>query len=84
MLEKETFDLVLTDVVMPGIDGMGLLKEVKRRWPGTKVVILTGHARDHEIGDFLLFGADEYLSKPFQVHQLLSAVSEVLHREREG
>lgn len=77
LLETESFDLVLTDVVMPGLDGFELLRRVKGAWPGIKVVVLTGYARRQSISDFLLYGADEYLAKPFQVHELLAAVERV-------
>lgn len=77
LLGREPFDLVLTDVVMPGIDGFELLRRIKGAWPGIKVVVLTGYARRQSISDFLLYGADEYLAKPFQVHELLAAVERV-------
>jgi CheY-like chemotaxis protein len=77
-LERSEFDLVLTDVVMPGIEGFELLRRVKKLHPGVKVVILTGFSRHHDISEFLLHGADEYLSKPFQVHELLETVARVL------
>ncbi len=73
-LETQRYDLVLTDVVMPGIDGFELLRRVKSLYPTTKVIVLTGYARKQSISDFLLYGADEYLSKPFQVQALLEAV----------
>ncbi|MCE9634119.1 MAG: response regulator [Planctomycetes bacterium] len=76
-LESESWDLVLTDVVMPGIDGFELLRRVKGSWPAVKVIVLTGYARRQSISDFLLYGADEYLAKPFQVHELLAVVSRV-------
>lgn len=76
-LGVESWDLVLSDVVMPGIDGFDLLRRVKSGWPGVKVIVLTGYARRQSIHDFLLYGADEYLAKPFQVHELLAAVDRV-------
>ena len=76
-LEAESWDLVLSDVVMPGIDGFELLRRVKSAWPAVKVIVLTGFARRQSISDFLLYGADEYLAKPFQVHELLAAVDRV-------
>ena len=76
-LALEPWDLVLSDVVMPGIDGFDLLRRVKSGWPGVKVIVLTGFARRQSIHDFLLYGADEYLAKPFQVHELLAAVDRV-------
>jgi CheY-like chemotaxis protein len=76
-LETSTFDLLLTDVVMPGMDGFDLLRRVKSAWPDIKVIVLTGYARKQSISDFLLYGADDYLSKPFQVHELVAAVDRV-------
>lgn len=76
-LEGAEFDLLLTDVVMPGMDGFDLLRRVKSAYPQIKVIVLTGYARKQSISDFLLYGADEYLSKPFQVHELISAVDRV-------
>jgi len=76
-LEQEPWDLVVSDVVMPGMDGFELLRRVKGSWPAVKVIVLTGYARRQSISDFLLYGADAYLSKPFQVHELLSAVDRI-------
>ena len=78
LLSKHKYDLVLTDVVMPGIDGFDLLRRVKASYPAITVIVLTGYARKQSISDFLLYGADEYLSKPFQVQALLESVDRVL------
>jgi CheY-like chemotaxis protein len=78
MLEAEEYDLVITDVVMPEMAGFELLKRIKKMGAGVKVIILTGFSRDHEISDFLLHGADEYLAKPFQVDELLRTVRKLL------
>jgi DNA-binding NtrC family response regulator len=51
---------------------------VKKLRPKQKVVILTGYSRQHEISDFLLHGASEYLAKPFQVTELIATVARVL------
>src|SRR6185436_257681 len=77
VLASGDFDLLLTDVVMPGMDGFDLLRRVKGAYPTIKVVVLTGYARKQSISDFLLYGADDYLSKPFQVHELVAAVDRV-------
>lgn len=76
-LSQAAFDLVLTDVVMPEMDGFELLRQVKARYPGVKVIVLTGFARRQSISDFLLYGADDYLSKPFQVPELLASVERI-------
>ena len=77
-LAQQRYDLVISDVVMPGMEGFELLKRIRKKYPGLRVIILTGFAREHEISDFLLHGANEYLTKPFQVTELLAAVEEVL------
>lgn len=78
LMGEHTYDLVLTDVVMPGIDGFDLLRRVKATYPAVTVIVLTGYARKQSISDFLLYGADEYLSKPFQVQALLDSVDRVV------
>jgi len=78
LLDEEDFGVVLTDVVMPGMDGFELLKRIKKRHPGTKVVILTGYARQQQISEFYLHGADEYLAKPFQVHELIGVLERLV------
>jgi CheY-like chemotaxis protein len=74
LLETELPDLVITDVVMPGMDGFELLRRIKGSHPTVKVVVLTGFARRQSISDFLLYGADGYLAKPFQVAELIQLV----------
>jgi len=76
-LQSSRFDLLLTDVVMPGMDGFDLLRRVKSAHPAIKVIVLTGYARSQRISDFLLYGADDFLAKPFQVHELVAAVDRV-------
>ena len=78
LLAQSAFDLLVTDVVMPGMDGFDLLRRVKNAHPDIRVIVLTGHAREQIISDFLLHGADDYLAKPFQVHELIGAVDRVL------
>lgn len=78
LLAQNRYHLMLTDVVMPGMDGFELLRRVKAAYPEMTVIVLTGYARKQSISDFLLYGADDYLSKPFQVQTLLDAVDRVL------
>jgi len=82
MMAENSYDLVLTDVVMPGIGGFDLLRRVKATYPNVTVIVLTGYARKQSISDFLLYGADEYLSKPFQVQALLESVDRVVSKSK--
>jgi len=70
MLKADKFDLLLTDVKMPGMNGFDLLRKVKENWPDMAVIIMTGYGDAFTIKEALLNGADEYLSKPFKGHEV--------------
>jgi signal transduction histidine kinase/CheY-like chemotaxis protein len=74
----ETVDLILTDVVMPDLSGPALAEQLRRRWPGLKLVYMSGYA----LGDKLLPDTDEiadsFLEKPFSSESLIQKVREVL------
>ena len=65
MLEEHTIWLVLADLRMPRLDGLGLLREVKRRVPGTPVVLISGYATMDSAIEAMRLGASDYLLKPF-------------------
>src|SRR5262245_51552386 len=80
LLEREAFDAVLLDVMMPGMDGLSVLKALRGRWPGLPVIMLTakGDETDRVVG--LELGADDYLAKPFSPRELLARMKAVLRR----
>jgi DNA-binding response OmpR family regulator len=80
LLEREAFDAVLLDVMMPGLDGLAVLKQVRARWPALPVLMLTakGDETDRVVG--LELGADDYLAKPFSPRELLARLRAVLRR----
>ncbi len=69
-LEKNKFDLMLSDVKMPGMNGFELLEEVKKKWTDMAVIVMTGYGDAYSVKEALLKGADEYLSKPFKSHEV--------------
>jgi len=74
LLEMEHFDCAVVDVKMPGMDGLELLRRMRRTWPETAVVLLTGHA-SVELGvQGMELGAFEYLLKPVELDELLDTV----------
>jgi DNA-binding response OmpR family regulator len=79
-LEREAYDAVLLDVMMPGLDGLAVLKRLRERWPGLPVIMLTakGDETDRVVG--LELGADDYLAKPFSPRELLARLRAVLRR----
>jgi CheY-like chemotaxis protein len=82
LLESEAFDLVITDVWMPGASGTEVIHEGRKRSPKTRFLAITGGnpnvsgPRDAPRGQD--FGADEVLLKPFEKEELLSAVRRLL------
>lgn len=74
-LESQSFSLVITDIMMPGITGMQLLESVKNRFPETQVIIITSHASLESSLEALRHGAYDYLFKPFEDLDLISAAA---------
>ena len=70
ILEKDKYDLLLSDVKMPGMNGFELLETVKSKWSDIAVIVMTGYGDAYSVKEALLKGADEYLSKPFKSHEV--------------
>jgi two-component system, NtrC family, response regulator HydG len=77
-LEDAPFDLVITDLRMPGASGLELVRHVRENLPDTEVIMVTGYASVEGAVEAVKMGADEYLSKPFTDRELLDAVSRSL------
>ena len=75
---KENYDVVLTDIRMPDIGGMRVLRDVKRAKPSLPVVMITGYASIESSVQAMKMGAADYLEKPFTPDQLLKAVASAL------
>ena len=75
---SEPIDLVISDVVMPELDGPGLVREVRSRYPGMKVIFISGYAEE-QFSDTLSRERDiSFLPKPFTLTQLAERVKLVL------
>lgn len=81
-IQSHHYDLVLTDLKMPGIDGLGVLAEVRKRSPDTVTLMMTGYASLDSALEAVQLGAYEYLLKPTEVPQLKLAVKRSLERKR--
>ena len=77
-IEKETFDLILLDIMLPGIDGFELMEYI--RTTGTPVIFLTAKNAVNDRVKGLRMGAEDYMVKPFDVLELLARVDGVLRR----
>ncbi len=81
ILESESFDVVLLDLKMPDMGGIEVLKVIMERWPGTKVLIVTGYSTVETAVEALRLGAFNHIEKPFTPDSLLAAVKEVCEKE---
>jgi two-component system alkaline phosphatase synthesis response regulator PhoP len=79
-LASSPFDLVLLDVMLPGMDGFGVCMELRRRGFDLPVLMLTARAEVREKILGLKLGADDYLGKPFDMLELLARVEALLRR----
>jgi DNA-binding response OmpR family regulator len=73
-------DLVLLDVMLPGLDGFAVCREIRRRRPNQAVVMLTAKGAEDDIVAGFKAGADDYIPKPFSLRELLVRVEAVLRR----
>lgn len=69
-IDERAFDVVLTDLMMPEVDGMDLLEAVKKQRPNTEVIIMTAYATVDNAVQALLNGAVDYLQKPVNLEEL--------------
>ncbi|MFL5662205.1 MAG: response regulator [Ktedonobacteraceae bacterium] len=79
MIEQHEYDAIVSDIKMPGMDGLDLLAKVQEHHPETPVVLITGHG-DHELAiQALRGGAYDYLLKPIDRDDFIAALSRALH-----
>ena len=86
LLEKEPADIVITDIKMPDMDGMTLIREAKEKYPGTQFVILSGYAEFEYAETAIELGVKSYLLKPIsndELKRVMRKLFETLEKERQ-
>lgn len=73
-IKKNQFDVILLDIMMPGMDGIETLKEVKTIAPTTAVILLTGHTSAKLDAEGRKWGAFDYILKPFDLNGLIEKI----------
>lgn len=73
---REQVDVIVLDMMMPGMDGLDVLKSIKKRSPQTEVIMLTGHATVDAIADGMKTGAFDFIIKPVQIGDLVAKIDE--------
>jgi diguanylate cyclase (GGDEF)-like protein len=80
-LEQAPATIVITDLMMPGMDGMELIKKIKKNWPETDVMAMTGYNEDFYYTDVIKAGACDFIRKPFGLDELEAKLNRII-RER--
>ena len=80
MVDREQPDFMVLDVMMPVIDGWGVLEKIKDRPKRPRVICLTAKANRRDLVKGWMLGADEYLTKPFDLEKLFETIAEVERR----
>jgi DNA-binding NtrC family response regulator len=82
LLERNTFDVVLTDLKMPGKSGIQVLDEIKQKSPQTAVIIMTGFGTIESALEATRKGAFDYITKPFRKERILHVIEQALNWQR--
>ena len=82
-VEKYNYDVVILDVLMPGMNGIETLREIKKIKPLTEVIMLTGHATVETAIDGMKLGAMDFLMKPCETDDLVFKIEKAHHRKVE-
>src|SRR6266566_1231462 len=80
-LEVETYDAILTDIAMPGITGVELLKRVQLRDSDTPVILISGKGSEQDSTSLLALGAFAYVTKPFTLDEIEQVVERAVAAE---
>ena len=81
-MDAQMFDLIVSDINMPGVDGFGLLKHVKRNHPGTEVILVTGYGTIENAVRGMRDGAFDYVTKPVLDEEMVLVVGRAIESAR--
>ena len=82
LLEQFAFDIVITDLRMPGIDGGRVIELAVGRYPGIVVIVITGYGTVKDAVDAIKRGASDFIAKPFQFDELMHVLQKALEQRR--
>ena len=80
MARKKNHDLILLDLMLPGMDGLEICKQLRKEDIATPIIMLTAKSQDFDKVIGLELGADDYITKPFHSHELRARIKAVLRR----
>jgi two-component system, OmpR family, response regulator len=81
LIEQQPFDVVVLDVMMPGLDGIETLREIKKNKPLIEVIMLTGHASLESGIEGMKLGAFDYILKPTNIEDLVKKIYQAYEKK---
>jgi DNA-binding NtrC family response regulator len=81
-LDQFAFDILITDLRLPGIDGTRVIDAAKQRYPGIVAIVITGYGTVRDAVDAMKRGASDYVTKPFQFDELVHVLDKALEQRR--
>lgn len=78
MLEHKPYDLIITDMKMPGKTGEDVVRFAKDKYPDSKIIIISGYSTLYSVSNVLKYGVNAFLAKPFTIKQIRTEVANSL------
>jgi DNA-binding NtrC family response regulator len=82
IMDQKSFDVVLLDLRMPGMDGMTVLKAIKEKWPEAEVIVITGYPAVETAKEAVRLGAYDFLAKPVDPDDVIHAAFGAVQHKR--
>ncbi|MFH1741685.1 MAG: response regulator transcription factor [bacterium] len=80
LAQQDTYNLIILDLMLPGMDGLDLCRQLKREGSSTPIIMLTAKGSESDRVMGLEVGADDYITKPFSLRELLARIKAILRR----
>ena len=77
IMKEKDFPVVISDIRMPGMDGVELLREIKKNYSDTEVISITGYSQDYTFTDMVKAGASDFIAKPFSKDELEAKINRI-------
>jgi DNA-binding NtrC family response regulator len=81
LVSENTYDIILVDWMMPGMDGMNVVEEIDRKSPNSAMVMISGHPSVGRATEAMKRGAMDYISKPFKPDEIIAVVNKAMRRK---
>jgi CheY-like chemotaxis protein len=77
LVEHKVFELIITDVVLPGVNGLDLIDSIRLKWPSIPAIVFSGYLAD-TAANLIFKGHAEFIHKPFTIEELVAAIERLL------